>query len=105
MTNNDKTFISSPIVNPMEALLINSLITELQKISGKLDKITAYREEIVPYEEAMTILKCSRSTLDRMRSEGIIKAYRIKGLLYLKYSELVQVLEKNPVEADEAKAA
>lgn len=105
MTNNNKIIISSPIVNPMEALLINSLITELQKISVKLDKITAYREEIVSYEEAMTILNCSRSTLDRLRSEGIIKAYRIKGLLYLKYSELVQVLENNPVEADEVQAA
>lgn len=45
-------------------------------------------------EEAMKdVLKCSRNTFDRLRQEGIIKVYRLRRRLYVKYDELMEAME------------
>ena len=51
--------------------------------------------DIITYEQAMEILQCSRDTLDRWRSEGLIKVYAFKRRLYMKKSELIAAMEEN----------
>lgn len=57
---------------------------------------------IMPYEDAIEYLQCSRATLDRMRQDGTLKVYKFKGRrrLYVKTSEIMNMLELLPVSED-----
>lgn len=83
---------------PDQLDLLTQVLQELQALKRRVADLenAVPNPEIVPYEKVMTMLNCSRSTLDRMRSEGKLKAYRIKGLLYCKQSEILELIEQNP---------
>ena len=71
------------------------IVLEVSKAAEKLSVI----KEILTYEEAMSVLNVSRGTLDKMRDEGQVKVYRLRNRMYVKYSELIQTLEDNPLQA------
>lgn len=87
----------------MEALIPESFLTWMQSIEQKLQKLSSSSEQsdFIAYEKAMEILDCSRQTLDRMRADGSLKVYRLKGKgrMYVKQSELMQLLEADNVAA------
>lgn len=88
----------------MENQVISELATmnaNLVSIIKRFDEGVRPVQEILPYERAMTVLDCSRKTLDRLREEGIIKVYKLKGKLFLRYSELLEVISSNMVPADQ----
>lgn len=66
----------------------------LKTLNSKLSEFTPVQKEILTYDETMEVLKCSRSFLDSLRREGIVKAYRLKGRLYCKYSELLEAIDQ-----------
>lgn len=78
--------------------LENQMAT-LQNSIEQLKKLIAEKlhghKEILSYDEAMAILNVSRNTLDRLRDEGTIKVYKLRGRQFVKYSELLQALEDN----------
>lgn len=76
---------------------VKSLNSNLLSVIKKIDQVTTYQPEILPFESAMRMLNCSRATLDRLRLDGIITAYRLKGKLYFKYSEIKAAIEANVV--------
>lgn len=71
------------------------IVLEVNKAAEKLSS----KKEILTYEEAMQVLNVSRGTLDKMRDEGQVKVYRLRNRMYVKYSELIQTLEDNPLQA------
>lgn len=84
----------------MSAILTDNpdtLIRTLQAIVLELKELTQQQiqGDIIPYEQAMDYLQCSRASLDRMRADGLIKVYQFKGKrrLYVKRHELTEMLE------------
>ena len=67
-----------------------------QSTSQKLEDFK--HKEILTIAEAMQLLSTSRRSLDRMRKEGLIKVYKLRGRLYLKYSEIMEALENGLTE-------
>ena len=81
----------------MELSLKMDAILEVVNDLKKSLKSQANKGDIITYEKAMELLECSRTTMDRLRDEGLIKVYRLKGKLYCKYSEILTALEQNQV--------
>ena len=73
--------------------LVHSDLVELKSQVGMPPK------EILTYAETMELLGCSRNTLDRLRKEGLLKTYSLRGKLYCKYSEVVAMLEESSSDA------
>lgn len=73
--------------------LVHSDLVELKSQVGMPPK------EILTYTETMELLGCSRNTLDRLRKEGLLKTYSLRGKLYCKYSEVVAMLEESNSDA------
>ncbi len=73
--------------------LINTHLQELKSKIGMPPK------EILTYAEGMEILDCSRNTMDRLRKEGVLKVYTLRGKLYLKYSELMAMIDESNTDA------
>lgn len=80
-----------------EILSIRSDLVELKELI--LKKSGAQVKEILSAEETMELLNINRSSFDRLRKEGVIKAYRLKRKLYCKYSEVMQAIENGFIEA------
>ncbi|MCB0631222.1 MAG: helix-turn-helix domain-containing protein [Lewinella sp.] len=79
-------------VDPKELSEFNQ---RLKSLDAKLSEIKIHHQkEILTYDETMDLLKCSRSFLDSLRREGIVKTYRLKGRLYCKYSELLEAIDQ-----------
>ncbi len=78
---------------------LDGLRQEIGHIKELLQGLNGHQQkEVLSYEQTMSLLDCSRNTLDRLRSEGLIKVYRLRGRLYCKYSEIVAAIECNVVE-------
>ena len=69
--------------------LVHSDLVELKS------KVRMPPKEIFTYAETMELLGCSRNTLDRLRKEGLLKTYSLRGKLYCKYSEIMAMLEES----------
>lgn len=74
----------------------------LKTLDAKLSEFNPPKKEILTYEETMDVLRCSRSFLDSLRREGIVKAYRLKGRLYCKYSELLAAIESQLITVNDS---
>lgn len=74
--------------------MFEELKTQLGKLNDRIDQFSPRRKEILTYEETMELLQCSRSFLDSLRREGLVKVYRPKGRLYCKYSEIMEMLDQ-----------
>ena len=85
----------------MEAMIngLSKVQEELANLSSLMKCTHQVQNEILTYEKTMEILDCSRNTLDRLRAEGVIKVYRLRGSLYCKYSEIMMALEQNMLDA------
>lgn len=73
-----------------EFTLLYEQVLELKELVSQL-----LHQDILPYEDAMEYLQCSRATLDRMRTDGTLKVYQIPGKrrLYVKKHELTLMLK------------
>jgi len=69
------------------------LKSELAAIRQQLG--TKQEDEILTSKEVMVLLKISRNSYNRMKDEGSIKIYRLRGKLYSKRSEILQVLNES----------
>lgn len=78
----------------VDAKELSEFNQRLKSLDAKLSEITSHQKEILTYDETMELLKCSRSFLDSLRREGIVKTYRLKGRLYCKYSELLEAIDQ-----------
>ena len=70
----------------------NELKSELASIREQLG--TKQPDEILTSKEVMKLLKISRNSYNRMKEEGTIKVYMLRGKLYSKRSEILQVLDE-----------
>ena len=76
---------------------------QFQEICAKLDAINTKLDKQIPAEimtakDVMDLLKISRNTYNRLREEGILKAYALKGKLYSKRSEILQAISDGLIE-------
>ncbi len=78
-----------------EILSIRSDLVELKEL---LKNNKTGTKEILSTDETLKLLDINRSTFDRLRKEGIIKAYRLRRKLYCKYSELMEAIENGLIE-------
>lgn len=78
-----------------EMLSIKSEILELKEL---IINNNSNHKEILSAEEVMELLKINRSTFDRLRKEGFLKAYRMKRKLYCKYSEILESINNGFLE-------
>lgn len=74
------------------AMQYQELKTELAAIRQQLG--TKQPDEILTSKEVMALLKISRNSYNRMKDEGTIKVYMLRGKLYSKRSEILQVLDE-----------
>lgn len=74
------------------AIQFNQLKSELAAIREQLG--TKKSEEILTSKGVMELLKISRNSYNRMKDEGTIKVYMLRGKLYSKRSEILQVLDE-----------
>lgn len=78
------------LVNDLAMALIPKLKAELaEQFQPKQP------EELLTIDEVCTLLKISRSTEGRWRSEGIIKPSNISGTYYYFRSEIFKILNDN----------
>jgi len=68
------------------------LKTEMAAIRNLLTE--KHEPEILTSAEVMKLLRISRNSYNRMKDEGIIKVYMLRGKLYSKRSEIFQSLEE-----------
>lgn len=73
-------------------LQFQELKTELAEIKEQLG--TQQPDEILTAREVMQLLKISRNSYNRMKQEGTIKVYVLRGKLYSKRSQILQVLNE-----------
>jgi len=86
------------MITPKKVTMIEQSIKDLlHSIDQRLGHFMSKRDQddFIPYEKAMELLDCSRQTLDRLRSDKLLPVYKIrgKGRLYVKRSELMQLME------------
>jgi|GEM_PF-4177402 len=82
-------------------------VASIKKILGKeyKEEIAAikkilkkeYKPEILTSSEVMNLLRISRNTYNRMKDEGIIKVYTMRGKLLSKRIEILQALEEGKI--------
>ena len=79
-------------------LQFNELCAKLDAINAKLDQ--QIPAEIMTAKDVMEFLKISRNTYNRLREEGILKAYALKtkGKLYSKRSEILEAITEGLIE-------
>jgi len=71
-------------------LQFKELCAKLDAISDKLDK--SIPVELLTSKDVMELLQISRNTYNRLREEGILKVYALKGKLYSKRSEILTAI-------------
>lgn len=82
-----------------QSILINNingqdLLTRLDGIENAVKSLTAKttaHKELLTRKETMQLLQISPVTLYKWTNTGKVKAYRISGRIYYKYSELCNV--------------
>ena len=77
---------------------MSNSINELLELKVQIGKILNYvkhpeRDELLTSTEVMKMLKISRNSYNRLKNEGIIKVYLLRGKLYSKYSEIMTTIE------------
>lgn len=74
---------------------IHELKAELAEIKKAIMK--AKPTVLMTSREVMKMLKISRNSFNRLKDEGIIKVYSLRGKLYCKEAEILEVLESGRV--------
>lgn len=92
LTKNFQIMVSNEILLKR----LDLLQADLQDLKRKIGLPPA---ELLTYQEAMDLLKCSRNTMDRLRKEGLLKVYTLRGKLYCKHSEIMDMINDAGTEA------
>lgn len=71
-------------INDLETLFI-----ELKKL---LREIPNNQSELLTSSEVMKLLKISRNSFNRMKDEGILPIYQLRGKIYCKLSEVQEII-------------
>ncbi|MHA1916660.1 MAG: helix-turn-helix domain-containing protein [Promethearchaeota archaeon] len=56
-----------------------------------------HKKEWIKAKELLEILDCSKSTLQNLRDDGSLSPSKIGGTYYYKYSEVLELFEKNRI--------
>lgn len=65
----------------------NELLSKLEKM------IEVGRIDLMTVKEVMKELKISRNSFNRLKDDGIIPIYSLRGKLYSRRSEILQIIE------------
>lgn len=69
---------------------LSDLITVLENMVGEIKK---NQPELLTVKEVMKELKISRNSFNRLKDDGILKVYSLRGKLYCKRNEIMQTIE------------
>ena len=81
---------------------MNSIENHLKELKIQIGQIIGLvkktkDDEIMTSSEVMKMLKISRNSYNRLKDEGIIKVYSLRGKLYCKRSEILQTVESGRI--------
>lgn len=73
------------------------ILSKLESLEINLKQLVEKRSnseiELLTVKEVQKILKISRNSFNRLKDEGILKVYSLRGKLYCKRSEILQTIE------------
>ena len=76
-----------------ENLDLQKIYALLLIVKGLVDSKQEEMEELLTVREVMKELKISRNSFNRLKDDGIISVYSLRGKLYCKRSEIMQTIE------------
>lgn len=69
---------------------VEGLLSEMKNL---LKEASEVKSELLTSIETMKLLKISRNSYNRLKDEGMIKVYSMRGKLYCKRSEIMETID------------
>lgn len=91
---NDKNILGRKLFDGlMRDTKYSELMDDLAVIKEGVKELNKSKDELLTSEEVMALLKISRTSYNRLKDEGVIPVYLLRGKLYCKRSEIMKVLD------------